>query len=369
MPPTLTPALLLALGLAALAPLAAAEPVTFDSADPPYTECVESVLRWSGGKPPYAVKAKIGPDNDRQFRTLRQHLNETTWNYTVDMPAGTDLELWIQDSSGETEAKPGDASIRSYIRVNPEEKRCPIFLFPGQTLNSTASTVTMTKTVVETPSASASAGAAADAAEAAQGEQTERNSNAGPIAGGVVGGVLGAALLGACLWYIWRLRRQLRRQSYGELQSDGGSPTRQANASQPTLAAVAGSAAAGASSADVGSSSGPGSSAGAPAHQAFPSPGYAPAAYAGSHSPRTLEPNLSPEIKIMQLDAMLGPNSPGHTPSDSPSPGYFPAENAPGTPRPEHASEYEVDAGPAFAPPAPAPRVVHPPQYRDVGKA
>lgn len=350
---------------AALLGLASAKPVTFISAEPTYTVCNESVLTWADGAPPYAVKAKIGPDNDRKFRTIQQHLNTTTYTFFVDLPAGTDLELWIQDSSGEQEAIPGDASIRQFVRANPG-RTCPLYLFPGETLNTTTKApVTTTQTVISTVMPSETQGS--DSATQSNGEK--KTSNTGQIVGGVVGGVLGAALVAGLLFWIWRLRRQVKKQ-YNEIEYEdqtGSAPNiGQAGMSQPTIA-TSGLAAAGAG---AGSSSGSSAAAGS--------------VVASQHPTLVREPNPSPEIKAMQLDAMLSPNSPQRTPNDSPSPGYFPAQHpgTPGTPKSnvlaalagltpphaeEHESEYEVDAGPAFPTQQPA-RTVHPPQYRDVGK-
>lgn len=208
------------------------------------------------------MKAKIGPDNDRKFRTIQQHLNTTTYTFFVDLPAGTDLELWIQDSSGEQEAIPGDASIRQFVRANPG-RTCPLYLFPGETLNTTntgtVAPVTTTETVVSTVLPSATAGS--DSATQSSGKKKsgeKKTSNTGQIVGGVVGGVLGAAVVAGLLFWIWRLKRQAKRQPYNEIQYEdqtGSAPhIRQAGASQPTIA-TSGLAAAGAS-AGVGSSSG-----------------------------------------------------------------------------------------------------------------
>lgn len=355
--------------------LATAKPVTFISAEPTYTVCNESLLTWADGEPPYAVKAKIGPDDDRKFRTLQQHLNTTSYRFYCDLPAGTDLELWIQDSSGEQEAIPGDASIRQFVRANPGHT-CPLYLFPGQTTNATVSEKTVTQTVLSTVLPSSSAGSDA----AAQVTEEKSTSNTGQIAGGVVGGVLGAAIVAGLLVWIGRLKKQAKNRPYSEIEYEDQTTTRQAGASQPTIA-TAGLSGTGAAAGVVAGSSGSsaGGSASASQHPTLVH------AHAGSGTPGAPDP--SPEIKVMQLDAMLSPNSPQRTPSDSPSPGYFPhppGSGTPGTPQnnnglaglvglapprhyAENESEYEVDAGPAFAP-QPPPRTVHPPQYRDVGK-
>lgn len=360
-----------------------AEPVTLLSAEPPYTECVDSVLTWRGGVPPYRVRAKTpSAKGGDQLRTIAQYLNETTYKFFVDVPGGTQLDIWIEDTVGER-GEPGHNSIKNYVRTHPNPN-CPLYLFPGDKVNdsSTASPVTVTTTL--TPSSTLGFDSEGS------GSVPAANGRTGQIVGGVVGGVVGLLLLLGLLLWIWRLRRQLRgnqAQKYETIENTNDGSAYDTMIRSSTLQH---------SLFDGGTG-----------HHTLTGDGTPRPALAGNVTyqqsvaraplPESA-PEPSPEMKVLQLDAMFGSQptaspqpsqSPQPSPSlsfDSPSlqergagsPVAPPARGSVGaapTPTEErlshqnpslgHESEYAEDAGPAFAPPL---RTIHPPQYRDTWK-
>lgn len=74
-----------------------AEPVSILNVDPPLTQCVKSTLTWKGGVPPYTLGARV---NIGSLRNIKAMINDTTLEWTCDFPAETQLELYVNDSSG-----------------------------------------------------------------------------------------------------------------------------------------------------------------------------------------------------------------------------------------------------------------------------
>lgn len=323
----------------ALLSVATAEPVTFLSAVPPYTKCMESVLTWQGGAPPYSVKAKA----DGNFRLIQQHWNDTTYKFFVDFEEGRNLDIFIEDSSGET-GEAGQNSLKSTIRSN-EGQTCPLYVFPADR-NSTSAPATVT--VTATPSADSTD----ETAKA--GGSGSRSMSTGQILG-IVGGVIGVLIIVGLLFWIWRLQKRLQSHEtriYETVVDHTVHPYIDIDR-QPQV------------------------------REQPPAPG----------------PQQSPDTKALQLNTMFGsqaPTSPRFPPSSS-SAGYLqeqntwsPAVSVPLSPstritprsssqaqrtqqspqsslrEEDQESEYAEDGGPAFAPP---PRTVHPPHYRDTWKS
>lgn len=188
------------LHLFALPGTSQAKPVTLISAVPVYTQCKATRLTWEEGVAPYTIKAKVGNDSDPQYRTIHANVTDLTYEFYVDFPGGTDLTLWVQDSSGEVGVK-GDPYIQSIVRANPGSD-CPLYEFPV----TGEATVTRTRTV--------------DQYEATSSGSAERNVRTGQIAGGVVGGVVGLALLLGLLFWNWRMSRRLRRITYDRINHE-----------------------------------------------------------------------------------------------------------------------------------------------------
>lgn len=321
----------------ALLSVATAEPVTFLSAVPPYTTCMESVLTWQGGAPPYAVKAKV----DGNFRIIQQHWNDTTYKFVVDSQPGRSLDIFIEDASGES-GDPGQNSFKSIIRSN-EGHTCPLYVFPADTNTSWAPA---TVTVTSTPSSSPT-----DESAQSGGSGSGSKSRIGEILG-IVGGVVGILIILGLLFWIWHLQRRLRGREtriYETVVDHTVHPY--FNIEEPS-----------------------------PVHEHAPLP--------SSHPP--------PNAKMMEINKMLEHSprptlssaSPHHSlqerPGLSPVVSYPLSSSAPFSPlsstqalqaqqqsqapprQADQESEYAEDGGPAFPPP---PRTVHPPHYRDTWKS
>lgn len=317
----------------------AAEPVTFLSADPPYTTCMESVLSWRGGVPPYALKAKV----DGNFRMIQQYWNDTTYKFVVDSQPGRRLDIFIEDASGENGTL-GQNSLQSVIRSN-EGHSCPLYVFPA---DKNATWAPATVTVTSTPSSGST-----DTAAGAGGNGSSSKSRIGEILG-IIGGVVAILIILGLLFWIWRLRKRLQGREtrvYETVVDHTVHPY--FNIDEPS-----------------------------PVGEQAPLPSSQP----------------PPNLKTMQLSTMLNAQfptcrqpqssfaSPGQQVHSAGSPavsyplstpGPFSSPPSSGVQRTQHYSqdtprhsdqdsEYAEDAGPAFPPP---PRTVHPPHYRDTWKS
>lgn len=338
-----------------------AEPVSILNVDPPLTQCVKSTLTWKGGVPPYTLGARV---NIGSLRNIKAMINDTTLEWTCDFPAETQLELYVNDSSGETrtytnaQEKPRNWAER--VRSNSNQESCPIWWPPHTGVNGSPMPITYTVTTT-TAQGAATPGPDGDSVKEGSASSSSK-SNTGAIVGGVVGGVVGLLIIGGLLFWIWRLRKRLRtnkRDSYANIEDHT------ASAREMTM-----------HSAPVNAPSRP-----------------PPVAVPGSSPQPSREP--SPPTKAMQLDAMyapqhspstMGPDSPGlfdySTASRSPQTRYtldatsantstLPNSSSHGhtqilSPIDDQRSEYAEDGGPAFPP---STRTVHPPQYSDTWKS
>lgn len=321
--------------------------------DPYTTQCEETTLSWTGGVPPYWLRF----NTDGELRDFH-NIEETSWRWKCDYPAGTPLFIVVSDNSG-LEGK-NNTSWKGRVRTSAQS--CPFYVFPDKNGIISAPPVIETQTVkVKGAEGTASSASAGDGNTSTT--STSKKTPVGAIVGGVVGGVVGALLLlGLLLWNL-RLRRKLKgkgskRNSYANIEDHTESVR------QTTIAPV---------------------TATSPSQQPAPEPVHEPA----PESPR----RPSPPLKTMLLDTMYAPReSPSMDSSDSPtlpdgssrSPRTrytLDATSAPTStnlhsssqghvvnnlsPVDDSQSEYAEDGGPAF--PAAA-RTVHPPQYSDTWK-
>lgn len=338
----------------ALAPFAAAAAVDKLTIDPYLTQCEETTISWTGGAPPYSLRFNAGEGDLRDFGNIE----ETSWKWKCDYPAGTSVFITVYDSSGEKGGP--DQSTGWKGRVRMSTGACPLYLVPLKNGSISAPPVIVTQTVQQE---GANATAAPGNTSKDNGLSSSSKTPVGAIVGGVVGGVVGALLLlGLLLWNL-RLRRKLkgkssRRDSYENIE-DHTESARQTTAAPVTMTT--------------------------PSRQPATEPAHQPASEPARQS--------SPPMKIMQLDTMYAPQlSPSLDGSDSPtlpdsslrSPRTrytLDATSAPTStnlhsaslghgnnlsPVDDTASEYAEDGGPVFPPPA---RTVHPPQYNATWKS
>ncbi|EJT45333.1 hypothetical protein A1Q1_06230 [Trichosporon asahii var. asahii CBS 2479] len=344
------------LALTNAATVAAQNPAFIDF-DPPLTQCVKSTITWEGGTPPYLLGARV---NIGSLRDIKKYINDTKLEWTCDFPAGTELEFYLNDSSGQPYENDRKRKWLARVRTNANGESCPIWWPPLKKADGSPMPITYT---VTTTTAQATPGPSGDTAQDGSASTTKTSTNhTGQIVGGVVGGVVGLLIIGGLLFWIWRLRKRLRanrRNSYANIEDHTES------ARQTTVNPIAASA--------------PSRPAPEPVQPTTPEP--------------TREP--SPPTKIMQLDTMyapqpspsaLGSDSPGlfdtTTSSRSPPTRYtldatsartstVPNSSSHGhaqtlSPIDDQRSEYAEDGGPAFPSSS---RTIHPPQYSDTWKS
>lgn len=140
-------------------------------------ECEPARIQWTGGDGPYALVVNVGEGRAKGQRKILYSTFEKSFDWTVDLHAGTELMMTIID-----EAHEGQRNIG--LTVQPGSSTCNIYGEPTRIKSSSDNS--------SPPPASKS------------------KSPVGAIVGGVVGGVVGMLIiLGLLLWNL-RLRRQLK---------------------------------------------------------------------------------------------------------------------------------------------------------------
>lgn len=345
------------LALTYIAAVAAQDPAFVDI-DPPLTQCVKSTITLRGGTMPYLLGARV---NIGTLRDIKKVINDTTFEWICDFPAGTALELYLNDASEQVNVSAPERKWIERVRANANGESCPIWWPPLTRADGSPMPITYTVTTTTAQATPGPSDGSVQDGSAPSSSKTSTN-HTGQIVGGVVGGVVGLLIIGGLLFWIWRLRKRLRvnkRNSYANIEDHTEA------ARQITVYPIAASA--------------PSRPTPGPVQTSTPEPTRRP----------------SPPTKIMQLDTMyapqpspsaLGSDSPGlfdHTTSSrSPQKRYtldatsartstLPNSSSQGhTPTlstiDDQRSEYADDGGPAFSP---STRTVHPPQYSDTWKS
>lgn len=194
----------------------------------PLVQCAPANATWSGGLPPYEVRAyALFSDVTR----VVAQTNETSAQWVCDYPAGTNVAITVWDRRNES-------IYYGYVPDNIVGNGTDDCLLSNATATHAIEDLELTKPT-STASKSASSSSESPSNQSASSSATSssdvsppstspspsasaaaKSSNTGAIAGGVVGGVVGALLLALLAFWLYRRRRQPEETEKFEIEED-----------------------------------------------------------------------------------------------------------------------------------------------------